>query len=111
MYNESHILIDEFYNKNKDKYNLTKSQIHDIVRTPFKLLNMVIEDLNNDIPVRIMNLGTFRRSKRRVGHLIGIHKKNISNPNGNPESQKISREQLPLLEDTYSRLPDYEKKV
>jgi ethanolamine utilization protein EutA (predicted chaperonin) len=87
---EANLLIDKFYNKTKDEHRLSREQIHDICRTPFKLIHMVIEDMNNDIPIRIMNLGTFKRDKKRVGIMM--------------KSNGISDEDKKLLQEAYTRL-------
>lgn len=83
-------LIDRFYEQSKDKYGLSKRQINDICRTPFKLIHLVVEDLDNDIPIRIMNLGIFRRGEKRLRILI--------------QKGRLEPEKLEELKKTYNRL-------
>jgi nucleoid DNA-binding protein len=105
--NSANALIAKFYESTKDKYGLTKDQIHDIVRTPFKLLHLVVEDMNNDISIRVMNLGTFKRSKRRVGQLIKATKITLANGNPDEDRVKITSNNLSLLQAAHERLkPD-----
>lgn len=98
-------LIVKFYEKNKDELDgLTLQQVKDICVTPFKLLHLVVSDINNDIPLRFMHLGTFTRNKVWVGREIGATKTTLAKDDISQETREILEEVLPLLEAAYERL-------
>lgn len=98
-------LIVKFYEKNKDELDgLTLQQVKDICVTPFKLLHLVVSDINNDIPLRFMHLGTFTRNKVWVGREIRSTKTALSRDDISQETRDMLEEMLPLLESAYERL-------
>lgn len=98
-------LIVKFYEKNKDELDgLTLQQVKDICVTPFKLLHLVVSDINNDLPLRFMHLGTFTRNKVWVGREIRSTKTALSRDDISQETRDMLEEMLPLLESAYERL-------
>lgn len=98
-------LIVKFYEKNKDELDgLTLQQVKDICVTPFKLLHLVVSDINNDIPLRFMHLGTFTRNKVWVSREIRSTKTALSRDDISQETRDMLEEMLPLLESAYERL-------
>ena len=98
-------LIVKFYEKNKDELDgLTLQQVKDICVTPFKLLHLVVSDINNDTPLRFMHLGTFTRNKVWVGREIRSTKTALSRDDISQETRDMLEEMLPLLESAYERL-------
>ena len=98
-------LIVKFYEKNKDELDgLTLQQVKDICVTPFKLLHLVVSDINNDIPLRFMHLGTFTRNKVWVGREIRSTKTTLAKDDISQETREMLEEVLPLLESAYERL-------
>ena len=97
-------LIDKFYEETKEEFGLTKGQINDIVRTPFKLMRTVIEDLENSTPIRIMNIGTFQRSKKRIGYLLKSREEKFNNGKLDEWQTKQWLEQREQLQSLYQTL-------
>lgn len=98
-------LIVKFYEKNKDELDgLTLQQVKDICATPFKLLHLVVSDINNDVPLRFMHLGTFTRNKVWVGREIRSTKTTLEKDDISQETREMLEEVLPLLEAAHERL-------
>lgn len=107
-------LIVKFYEKNKDELDgLTLQQVKDICITPFKLLHLVVSDINIDTPLRFMHLGTFTRNKLWVGRKIKATKTTLAKDDISQETREMLEEMLPMLESAYERLhyKTYYKKV
>ena len=107
-------LIVKFYEKNKDELDgLTLQQVKDICITPFKLLHLVVSDINIDVSLRFMHLGTFTRNKVWVGRKIKATQPTLSKDDISQETREMLAEMLPMLESAYERLhyKTYHKKV
>lgn len=107
-------LIVKFYEKNKDELDgLTLQQVKDICITPFKLLHLVVSDINIDVSLRFMHLGTFTRNKVWVGRKIKATKTTLAKDDISQETREMLEEMLPMLEAAYERLhyKTYHKKV
>lgn len=107
-------LIVKFYEKNKDELDgLTLQQVKDICITPFKLLHLVVSDINIDVSLRFMHLGTFTRNKVWVGRKIKATKTTLAKDDISQETREMLEEMLPMLESAYERLhyKTYHKKV
>lgn len=90
-------VIEKFY---KEKgYKLSFLQIEEICKTPFRMLQILMENDDNIASVRLEHLGLFKLSKRRISYCMFVNKKQFDECKITQEEYLKRKEKLEEIHD------------